>query len=425
VDIQASSGSDDCNTDFVANIDKSGILAARPGRAETPDPGGTTDPGTADLSPFRKVRVSGHFDTTQAFLLDNKIYQGRAGYQVLSPLKLDSGEAILINRGWIPPGEDRTVLPRFDTPATRITITGRVIKSDKAPLQLSQDNIVGENWPVVVQWTDFGQMEKRLGYHLLPYIVLQDPDNLGGFSRDWSITWIKPEKSTSYAVQWFLLAVALLVIYFVVNFKKVKIMTKSESKSRSGRRSLILLAILFSVPLVLAYYMSRHLQESDSFKTKNYGDLIIPPRPLIDVDLKKYPSGVFRLSNLRGKWVMVYIGDASCDVACEKTLYKMRQSRLAQGEELKRINRLYISKNGKPVAPLEKILSAHPGMEVVYGNERDIESLTRQFRKGEKNDAALYLVDPLGNLMMSYPPGFDAKGLIKDLTHLLKASQIG
>lgn len=122
---------------------------------------------------------------------------------------------------------------------------------------------------------------------------------------------------------------------------------------------------------------------------------------------------------------MVYIGDASCDVACEKTLYKMRQSRLAQGEELKRINRLYISKNGKPGATLEKILTAHPGMEVVYGNEGDIESLTRQFRKGEKNDAALYIVDPLGNLMMSYPPGFDAKGLIKDLTHLLKASQIG
>lgn len=176
----------------------------------------------ADLSPFRKVRVTGRFDTTRAFLLDNKIYQGRAGYQVLSPLKLDSGEAILVNRGWIPPGEDRTVLPRFDTPASRITITGRVIKSDKAPLQLSQDNIAGKHWPVVVQWTDFGQMEKRLGYHLLDYIVLQDPDNLAGFSRDWSITWIKPEKSTSYAVQWFLLAVALLIIYFVVNFKKVK-----------------------------------------------------------------------------------------------------------------------------------------------------------------------------------------------------------
>jgi surfeit locus 1 family protein len=174
-----------------------------------------------DLSPFRKVKVSGRFDTRHTFLLDNKIYHGQAGYQVLSPLKTDSGAVILVNRGWIPPGVSRADLPNVDTPASSITISGRVIKSDTAPLQLSQDNISGDTWPVVIQWTDFEQMEKKLGYPLLPNIILQDPETHGGFVRDWSIAWIKPEKSTSYAVQWFMLSAALLVIFFIVNFKKV------------------------------------------------------------------------------------------------------------------------------------------------------------------------------------------------------------
>lgn len=202
-------------------------------------------------------------------------------------------------------------------------------------------------------------------------------------------------------------------------------MTESEKKSKSGRRTLVLLIVLFSAPIVLAYYINQHLQKTGNFKTKNYGELIVPPRPLIDVELQKYPSGIFNFSNIHGKWVLVYFGSAECDKKCEETLYKMRQSRLAQGEELNRINRVYISRNGKPAASLVKILSAHPGMIVAYGNSLNAGSLFRQFSKDGEKDADLYLVDPLGNLMISYPPGFEAKGLVKDLTHLLKASQIG
>ncbi|HID49336.1 MAG TPA: SURF1 family protein [Chromatiales bacterium] len=176
-----------------------------------------------DLSPFRKIRVSGRFDVRHSFLLDNKTHLGQVGYQVLTPLLLGDGSmAILVNRGWIPMGASRMEVPRIETPDARLTITGRMIESDKAPLQLSEDNIAGGDWPIVIQWTDFGQLEQRLGYSLLEYILLQDPDNPAGFVRDWSIAWIKPEKSTSYAVQWFTLAAALLVIYVVVNLRRVE-----------------------------------------------------------------------------------------------------------------------------------------------------------------------------------------------------------
>ena len=201
------------------------LLAEQHSQEQLP-PVSLTSGVPADLSPFRKVRVSGQFDTAHSFLLDNKTHQGRAGYQVLTPLRLADGKtAILVNRGWVPMGASRDDLPRIETPASTITVSGRMIRSDKAPLQLSEDNIAGDAWPMVIQWTDYRQLEQRLGYALLPYLLLQDPDNPAGYVRDWSIAWIRPEKSTSYAVQWFMLAAALVIIFVVVNLRKVK---KSE-----------------------------------------------------------------------------------------------------------------------------------------------------------------------------------------------------
>ena len=202
-------------------------------------------------------------------------------------------------------------------------------------------------------------------------------------------------------------------------------MNSSETSTRSGRRSLILLIVLFSAPLVLAYFVNQYLQGSGDFRTRNYGDLIVPARPLTETELQRYPSGRFRFADMHGKWLMVYIGSAECDGACEAALYKMRQSRLAQGEERDRVQRLYISRSGKPGPALEKILADYPGMVVAYGAGDVVTELLRQFRPAGGQTAELYLVDPLGNLMMSYPPGFEARGLVKDLTLLLKASQIG
>ncbi|MCW9030201.1 MAG: SCO family protein, partial [Gammaproteobacteria bacterium] len=132
---------------------------------------------------------------------------------------------------------------------------------------------------------------------------------------------------------------------------------------------------------------------------------------------------------MHNTWVLVYIGEADCDKVCAENLYKMRQSRLAQRGEHLRIKRLYISTSGKAQSSLNKVLKEHPGLEVVSGNSSEINSVLAQFKLENKAEARsanrLYLVDPFGNLMMSYDNGFDAKGLIEDLTILLKISRIG
>ena len=196
-----------------------------------------------------------------------------------------------------------------------------------------------------------------------------------------------------------------------------------------GQRSLLLLAAVFIVPMVLAYLLVNNIYSFGEFETKNYGELIKPAKPLQDITLTRETGEKFRFSDMRSKWVMVYIGSSSCDVKCGENLYKMRQSRLAQGGELKRLKRLYISIDGKPEASLQTLLAEHQGLEVVYGNEPNIQQVLNQFELTAEavNDelVGMFIVDPLGNLVMRYQTGFEAKGLIKDLSHLLKASYIG
>lgn len=196
-----------------------------------------------------------------------------------------------------------------------------------------------------------------------------------------------------------------------------------------GQRSLLMLAAIFIGPMLLAYLLVTNMHNFGGFNTKNHGELISPAKPLEDVPLVKTNGERFKLSDLRKKWLMIYIGSSSCDVKCSDNLYKMRQSRLAQGGELKRIKRLYISIDGKPDASLQAVLSEHQGLDVMYGDNEQIQQVLNQFELSQQSVSnevvGMFIVDPLGNLVMRYPTGFEAKGLIKDLTHLLKASYIG
>jgi len=196
-----------------------------------------------------------------------------------------------------------------------------------------------------------------------------------------------------------------------------------------GRRQLILLVAFFAAPILLAIIIYNTMPAGGPAKTKNNGDLITPARPLTDITLQTEAGNDFKFSDMKKSWIMIYIGTSECDKQCSDNLYKMRQSRLAQRGEHLRIKRLYISTTGKAKSSLLKVLKQHPGLEVVSGNSAAITAVLQQFELENKAKASnakrLYLVDPLGNLMMSYEDGFDPVGLIEDITLLLKISRIG
>ena len=132
----------------------------------------------------------------------------------------------------------------------------------------------------------------------------------------------------------------------------------------------------------------------------NYGELLTP-RPLQGAPFDA----------LRGKWVLVSFDAAACDAYCERKLYFMRQVRRAQGKNMERVERLWaLTDSGQPKAEL---LSAIDGTKVVG------------YRHPDFSPDHIYVVDPLGNLMMRYPRDPDPSRMIKDLQRLVKGSRVG
>jgi hypothetical protein len=196
---------------------------------------------------------------------------------------------------------------------------------------------------------------------------------------------------------------------------------------RGGRWVLVLLALLFTSGIVVSYVLVETGWRPTT--TKNYGELVQPARPIEDVALTRLGDGALRFADLRGKWTLAYFGSAECTRPCADNLYKMRQITAAQGKEAHRVQRLFVVTDAIGLEGLQAKLKDYPGMEVVRGGAQEVRRLAEQFRlpAGSPLDGLhrVYVVDPLGNLMMSYPADADPRGMNKDLGFLLKASQIG
>ena len=197
--------------------------------------------------------------------------------------------------------------------------------------------------------------------------------------------------------------------------------------ARVKHTPIILLVALFALPLILAYGLYWYGWRPGG--TINHGELVQPARPIADALLRTLEGRDIRFHDLRRKWVLVYFSSSQCGEACERNLYKMRQVRLAQGKDADRILRVFLVIDTHTLDRLRPKLAQYPGMQVITGPAENVKTLAQQFAlpAGSPLDGLerIYVVDPLGNLMMSYPAGADASGVRKDLVRLLKVSQIG
>lgn len=169
----------------------------------------------------RRVRAFGHY-MPRHFLLDNRTRKGVAGYHVLTPFAFDEAQTlgVMVNRGWIPLGPDRSHLPAITTPAETLEVRGRSRVPGKAFL-LGEAGYRGEIWPRVVQSIELDEMEEALGIDLLPFVIEQSPTDPHGFEREWrAYGGLSPRRHRGYAFQWFALAATLLVIYVAVNCRR-------------------------------------------------------------------------------------------------------------------------------------------------------------------------------------------------------------
>jgi len=196
---------------------------------------------------------------------------------------------------------------------------------------------------------------------------------------------------------------------------------------KDGRRQLVLLFLLFVLPVAIAYML--YFGDWRPNQTRNYGELVVPPRPVGDMVLKGLDGKSQSLANFRGKWLLVYVGPASCPTVCLDNLYKMRQVRAAQAKDAPRLERLFIVTAPDDLATLPSRLRDHPGLQVLVSDASTLPVLSRLFALPSGAPPAelrrIYVIDPLGNFMMSYPADADPSRMRKDMVRLLQVSQVG
>jgi len=196
--------------------------------------------------------------------------------------------------------------------------------------------------------------------------------------------------------------------------------TTNDVRTRN-LRTIGALAALFFLPVLVSFWMYYGSAWRPAAST-NHGDLLRPARPLPRVDLRD-AKGEFAPANvLAEKWTLVYVGDGECDDACKTALYFMRQTRLSLNNEMSRVSRVLLAT--AQCCNREFLEREHAGLVVLDASGPEAADLVSTFPTTDRAQS-LYIVDPLGNLVMSYDTRESPKGLLTDLKKLLKLSHIG
>jgi cytochrome oxidase assembly protein ShyY1 len=377
---------------------------------------------------FRPVRASGEFDGRRQVLIDNKVYAGRPGFDVVTPLKLANGDRyVLVDRGWIAQGRYRSELPQVPPPAGEIRVEGRINLPPARYLELKMDAGAGP----VRQNLDIDRIAAATGLPLLPFLIEQGGDAGDRLVRDWPPPDFGIDQNRSYMVQWYSLAGLGVVLWLALNWRARESRVAegeprptrdgsssagSAPRSRRGRRTLLLLALVALAPIVAALVAYYGFAPTERV---NYGELLDPrPPPAI---AGTYPDGKpFALAELRGKWVLLVVSGPDCGDACRRALHATRVARTIQGREQDRVVRVWLQPATAPPPPAE-LLAGHPGLVAARASPAELTRLPID----AGGAAGILLLDPHGNLVLRYGDDPDIERLAKDLQRLLSASQIG
>jgi cytochrome oxidase Cu insertion factor (SCO1/SenC/PrrC family) len=184
----------------------------------------------------------------------------------------------------------------------------------------------------------------------------------------------------------------------------------------SGRKILLGMAVIFVLPFTIAATL--HLLNVHP-SSRSYGTLVNPPKPLEFSALHDAKGNAIESKQWLKKWSIVTIEAGTCAEQCQAQIHLLKQVNIAMDKDAKRVQRVLIAPNAETFDALQK---QYPDLMIVSGADAATTQFAAQF-----NGAAgsIYLVDPLGNLMMRYPQNLNPKGMLTDLKKLLKNSWAG
>ena len=199
-----------------------------------------------------------------------------------------------------------------------------------------------------------------------------------------------------------------------------------ENSNKKNKIIIVVIVLVFIAPSILSWYVFNHTDFLESRGTSNYGQIITPPVQLENLSFID-PLDAQRMDTLHGKWSMIYVSE-TCDEICMENVYRMRQIHMGVGKHSLRLQKVLLLTN-QSVDELYSLFTNYKGQQVINTDGIDIDFLLDKFSNEDNNDPLksqrIYISDPLGNLMMSYPANIHPRGILKDLKKLLRASRIG
>jgi hypothetical protein len=195
---------------------------------------------------------------------------------------------------------------------------------------------------------------------------------------------------------------------------------KVNKSTSAGRWKLFTVLAICAAPIVFSYFTYYVIQPKGR---TNYGDILDPrlyPMPKLGSNL--LGGEPKELDAYKGKWIMLQVDSGACAEACQKKLYDMRQLRLIQGKEMERIERVWLVIDDQAVDTV--IIRAFDGMHILKVNVNTLKSWLPLEADTQLQDH-IFMIDPLGNLMMRFPKNADPQKMKKDISKLLRASAIG
>jgi surfeit locus 1 family protein len=176
------------------------------------------------LPRYQRVAVTGRYDPSHQILLDNMpSHAGQPGYRVLTPMQTAAGW-LLVDRGWLPMGRSRAELPDISVSADERSITGTIDDLPRPGIELDTPAIdASVPWPRVLNFPKHPDLEQQLRRPLLPGVLLLDASLPDGYGRVWEAhIGVSPQRHIGYAIQWFALAAAAVIIFIVTSFRTTK-----------------------------------------------------------------------------------------------------------------------------------------------------------------------------------------------------------
>jgi hypothetical protein len=193
----------------------------------------------------------------------------------------------------------------------------------------------------------------------------------------------------------------------------------APARTRLGRWKMLAVLFVCATPVVASYFTYYVVRPEGR---RNFGALIDPQRPLPDLAGTLLDGRAVNLRTLKGQWLLVSVSSGACDATCANHLYLQRQLREALGKEKDRVDWVWLVNDENPVSE-----AVRPALKdaTVIRVAQDRLSQWLQAQPGQALSDHLYLVDPIGNWMLRFPPQLDARGVVsarRDLERLMRAS---